>query len=202
MGMANHQAALDKIKNNEKYIDLYKRAFPEDKEPINIDNTADAIAAFEMTLESLDSAYDKGEMSDLAKKGYEQFKSVGCVACHSGKHFAGPELPVGTGFCMKFPTFPSPELEKEYGFSKDLGRFEVTKKEADKNMWRVPTLRNVAETAPYFHNGSVKDLKAAIKVMGKTQLNVDLTEDQVASIYAFLDSLTGVKPIITEPAPL
>lgn len=202
MGMKNHQAALNKIKDNKKYVDLYKKAFPEDEQPINIDNTADAIAAFEMTLESLDSAYDKNEMSELAKKGYEQFQTVGCVACHSGKHFAGPEFPIGTGFFMKFPTFPNAELENKYGFSKDLGRYEVTKKEADKNMWRVPTLRNVAETAPYFHNGSVKDLKSAIRVMGKTQLNVDLSDEQVVSIHAFLESLTGSRPMIEEPRPL
>lgn len=202
MGMKSHQAALDKIKDVKGYIDLFKKAFPKDANPINIDNTASAIAAFEMTLETLNSPFDQNKMSDLAQKGYKEFQSIGCVACHSGKHFAGPELPTGTGFFMKFPTFPSPELEVKYGFSKDKGRYEVTQNEAHKHMWRVPTLRNVAETAPYFHNGSVKDLATAIRVMGKMQLHRDLTDEQVNALSAFLESLTGEKPYITEPTPL
>lgn len=199
MGMPGHDAALEKIKDNESYKNLFSKAFPNEPNPINIENAAGAIAAFEMTLESLNSPFDKGKMSDLAQKGYQEFKAQGCASCHSGKHFAGPELPIGTGFFMKFPTFPNENLEKEYGFSKDKGRYEVTQNNADLHMWRVPTLRNVAETAPYFHNGSVKDLKTAIRVMGQTQLNKDLNDAQVSSIAAFLEELTGEKPLIKEP---
>ncbi len=199
MGMEGHDLAINKIKNIKAYQDLFSKAFPGDKSPINIQNSVDAIAAFEMKLERLNSAYDKKEMSEEAKKGHHIFQSTGCVACHSGPHFAGPELPVGTGFYMKFPTFPNDELEKKYGFSKDLGRFEATGQEEHKNMWRVPTLRNVALTAPYFHNGSVPDLKTAIKVMAKLQLNKDLDQDEVNSIHAFLESLNGEAPLIVEP---
>lgn len=202
MGMANHDAAIEKIKDVEGYKALFAKAFPGEESPLNIDNVAKAIAAFESTLTTLESPYDKGMMSEAAKKGYEEFKTVGCVSCHSGDHFAGPSLPVGTGFFMKFPTFPNEELEGKYNFSEDLGRYEATKNEADKNMWRVPTLRNVAITAPYFHNGSVSDLKEAIRVMGKTQLNKDLSDEQIASIAEFLSALTGPRPLIKEPTAL
>ena len=74
----------------------------------------------------------------------------------------------GVGFYMKFPTIDDPALEKKYQFKKDFGRFETSKQEADKHFWRVPSLRNVAITGPYFHNGKVKDLRTAIRVMGKT----------------------------------
>jgi len=202
MGMESHDLAINKIKKDENYIKLFKEAFPGAAQPINIDNTALAIAAFEETLTTLDTPYDKGSMSKEAAKGFEVFKEVGCTSCHSGAHFAGPKLPIGTGFYMKFPTFPNEEFEKKYQFSKDKGRFEVTGKESDKNMWRVPTLRNVAITGPYFHNGSVGDLKTAIKVMGKTQLAQDLKSEQIESIEAFLNTLTGKRPLIEEPEKL
>ena len=125
--------------------------------------------------------------------------SVGCVSCHSGSSFAGPELPVGTGFYMKFPTFNYPNMESKYDFSSDLGRYELTKQDSDRNMWRVPSLLNVSKTAPYFHNGKVNSLKEAVKIMGKTQLNRDLSSSELDSLVAFLKSLEGEVPMITEP---
>ena len=105
--------------------------------------------------------------------------------------------------CMPRPMAPVAEPFTEHFWAAlDQGRFEVTKNEADRHMFRVPTLRNVAETAPYFHNGSVPDLKTAIRVMGKVQLNKDLNDEQVNSLHAFLESLTGTKPMIEEPKPL
>ncbi len=199
MGMESHDLAMNNIRGIENYKKLFKEAFPDIESPINIENAAKAIAAFEETLITLDSPYDNKSLTKAASSGYEEFKTVGCASCHSGGHFAGPELPIGTGFFMKFPTFPSSDLEQKYGFSKDQGRFEVTKNPSDKNMWRVPTLRNVAITAPYFHNGSVPDLKTAIRIMAKTQLNKDLTKEQVSSIEVFLNALTGERPLIYEP---
>lgn len=199
MGMESHDFAIAKIKDIKEYQKLFKEAFPKGENSINIENAAQAIASFEETLTTLDSPYDNNEMSKEALAGYEEFKKVGCASCHSGSHFAGPELPIGTGFYMKFPTFPNANYEAKYKISEDKGRFEATKKDADKNMWRVPTLRNVAITAPYFHNGLVKDLKTAIKIMGKTQLNQELNSQQVTSIESFLQSLTGERPNIYEP---
>lgn len=80
-----------------------------------------------------------------------------------------------------------------------MGRFEATKNEADKHLFKVPTLRNIALTAPYFHNGKVKSLEDAVRVMGKTQLNKDLTNEQIADVTAFLNSLTGEFPKIEMP---
>ncbi|HHQ42885.1 MAG TPA: hypothetical protein ENK20_11430 [Chromatiales bacterium] len=88
---------------------------------------------------------------------------------------------------------------KRYGLDKDLGRYEVTKKEADKHLFRVPTLRNVAVTAPYFHNGAVATLEEAVRVMASTQLGRELPDRDVADIVAFLEALTGPFPRIEAP---
>jgi cytochrome c peroxidase len=103
-------------------------------------------------------------------------------------------LPPGLGFYQKFPVFPGSNYDKAYELAKDEGRFQATKVETDKNMWRVPTWRNVALTAPYFHNGSVKTLEEAVRVMAKTQLNKDLNDTQLKDMVAFLKSLTGKFP--------
>ena len=127
------------------------------------------------------------------------FAEVGCVGCHSGPAFNGPQLPEGTGFYQKFPGNENGVLEAKYGFSNDLGRFEATKDASDKHFFKVPTLRNIALTAPYFHNGKVQTLEEAIKVMGTLQLNKDLSSEQVADIAAFLNGLTGEFPKIEMP---
>ncbi len=203
MGMTGHDAAIARLKEVDEYKKLFKEAYPDyEGDPINLENAVGAIAAFEETLTTLDTPYDSKSMSKEAQKGLETFQEVGCVACHSGDHFAGPNLPVGTGFYMKFPTYPNEELEKKYGFKKDKGRFEATGEEGHQHMWRVPTLRNVAVTGPYFHNGAVEDLETAIRVMGKLQLDKDLSDEQVSSIKAFLTALTGKKPLIKEPEQL
>ncbi len=200
MGMKSHDLVFEKIKAMPKYKNLYEKAFPGQDQPINLDNSVKAIATFESALTTLNSPFDKGELSDSAQQGHHLFQSMGCITCHSGPHFSGPELPVGTGFYMKFPTFVHKDLEDKYAFSKDLGRYDVTRQETDRNMWRVPTLRNVAITAPYFHNGSVPDLKTAVKVMAKTQLNKDLDEKEVNLLVSFLESLTGERPLIKDPS--
>jgi cytochrome c peroxidase len=95
---------------------------------------------------------------------------------------------------MKFPTFEDSEHVKKYDFLKDQGRLEATGKEADKSMFKVPTLRNIALTAPYFHNGAVATLDEAVRVKAKVQLNKDLSDDQVTDLVAFLNGLTGEFP--------
>jgi len=202
MGMENHEAAISKIKDVDGYKKLFAEAFKDQEDPINIENAAKAIAAFESTLITLNSPYDKGKMSAEAQAGFNTFKEVGCVSCHSGDHFAGPQLPIGTGFYMKFPTFPKADLEEKYEFSGDMGRYEVTENEADKHFYRVPTLRNIELTGPYFHNGRVNSLDEAVRVMGRTQLNKDLNAEEVNSIVAFLKSLTGELPIVQEAKTL
>ncbi|OAD21377.1 cytochrome C peroxidase, partial [Candidatus Thiomargarita nelsonii] len=113
--------------------------------PMTADNTAKAIAAYERTLITPNSSYDryaKGDKTALTEqqlKGMNTFAESGCIACHSGPNFSGPNLPMGMGWFMKFPTFTDSEYDEKYRLMEDMGRFEATKKEADKYMWRVPT---------------------------------------------------------------
>jgi len=198
MGMPNHQAVIDRLKKIPGYQELFDRAFGKKKNNINIENVAQAIATYERTLIARGRfdrwmEGDKTALTPIEIEGYETMKTVGCFSCHMGPNFAGPQLPLGTGFYQKFPVYPS-SYDAKYELTKDLGRYEVTKDPNDKNRWRVPSLRNVALTAPYFHNGKVKTLDEAVLVMGKSQLNIDLKKDQVAKIVAFLKTLNGDFP--------
>ncbi len=203
MGMADHNKAVEKISAVPGYQIEFKKVFGE--KTINIDLVAKAIAAYERTLITPNSPFDrflrgdKKAISIEAQRGSKLVQTIGCVGCHSGSNFAGPQLPVGQGFYQKFPTVPNENYENKYHLSDDAGRFAVTKNNADKNMWRVSTWRNIALTAPYFHNGSVKTLGEAVRVMAKTQLSKDLEENEVKDIVAFLESLTGEFPKQTMP---
>lgn len=204
MGMTSHDLVISRIKDVPGYVKEFELVFGGKKAP-TIDNAARAIAAFERTLVTSDSAFDrslKGDKTALppaAKRGFKLVQDVGCTSCHQGVNFAGPSQPQGTGFFQKFPTFPDAAIVAKYSLSDDLGRYEVTKAEADKNLWRVPTWRNTALTAPYFHNGSVPTLEEAVRVMAKLQLNKTLPDNDVRDIVAFLDSLTGRFPKIDLP---
>ena len=199
MAMENHDAVVAKVKNIVGYRQQFEKVFGKDN-PVTIDHLAQAIAAYERTLLTHNSSYDKfmsgnkDAMSPAAQRGMKLVQTVGCATCHNGPNFAGPKMAVGQGNYRKFPQLPGTEYEKKYNLTSDLGRYEVTRKEEDKNMWRVPTWRNVALTAPYFHNGSVEKLDEAVRVMAKTQLNRDLKEEEVKDIVSFLESLTGARP--------
>lgn len=199
MGMKSWDDVVVRLKAIPGYVEAFGAAF-EGADPVTADNAAKAIAAYERTLITPNSAYDKfakgdaSALSEQQQRGLKAFAEVGCNSCHSGPAFNGPQLPEGTGFYQKFPMFDNGALEAQYGFTKDLGRAQETKNDADKHMFRVPTLRNIALTAPYFHNGKVKTLPDAVKIMGKTQLNKDLSQEQVEDIVAFLNALTGEFP--------
>lgn len=199
MAMGNHDLVISRIQNIPDYQKLFDKAFGADTK-ITIDHVAKAIATYERTLITPNARFDKylqGNQNTLTEdelKGYKLAQSVGCFACHSGPNLAGPKLPIGTGFYMKFPTYTDNLYVKKYKLTLDKGRYDVTKSSADMNVWRVPTLRNVALTAPYFHNGSVSTLDEAVRVMAKTQLNKDLTTEEVKSLVHFLNSLTGEFP--------
>lgn len=211
MGMSSHDEVMTRLKKIPGYQKMFKEVFGNGDASVDptifmtIDHAVQAIAAYERTLVTPNSPFDrfiKGDQKALsasAQNGYKLVQTVGCVACHNGPNFAGPKLPEGTGFYQKFPTFPGTEYEKKYHLADDMGRFEVTKSEADRHLWRVPTWRNVALTAPYFHNGSVKTLDEAVRVMAKVQLNKELQPTEVGDIVAFLQSLTGVRPKQTKP---
>ncbi|MBL1274582.1 MAG: c-type cytochrome [Ectothiorhodospiraceae bacterium] len=204
MGMPSEAAVIARLQQIPGYVTQFKAVFG-GKKSLTYDNLAKAIASFERTLITPNSAVDlylKGDKSALsasAKRGMQLVKKVGCTACHTGPNYAGPAaLPVGQGFFQTFPTFPS-KYDQQYKLKADLGRYEVTKDNSDKNMWRVPTWRNVALTAPYFHNGSVQTLDEAVRVMAKTQLNKELKSTEVTDIVAFLNGLSGEFPVIAMP---
>lgn len=205
MGMANLDAAMARLNKIPGYKPMFEAAYPGEDNPVTADNAAKAVAAFERTLITPDSPYDryvKGEktaLSDQQIRGMNTFNELGCTSCHAGANFSGPDMPVGTGFFMKFPTFAGSEYETKYKLTHDKGREAVTKNPNDANMWRVPTLRNVALTAPYFHNGAVPTLDEAVRVMAKTQLNKDLSQDEVSDLVAFLNGLSGEFPEIAMP---
>ena len=204
MGMSDLEKTMDRVRAIPGYRPLFEAAFGKDK-PMTVDNAAKAVAAYERTLITPNSPYDryvKGDkkaLTDQQVRGMNTFASVGCTSCHSGAAFSGPSMPAGTGFFMKFPTFADNAYVQQYKLRDDKGRFEVTRNDADKHLFKVPTLRNIALTAPYFHNGAVPTLEEAVKVMGKTQLNQDLSAEQVADITAFLKGLSGEFPVQTMP---
>jgi cytochrome c peroxidase len=205
MGMSDVDAAMNRVRDIPGYRPYFERAFPGSNDPMTVDNAARAVAAYERTLITPGSAYDryvKGDkqaMTEQQVRGMQTFESVGCISCHSGPAFSGPAMAPGTGFFMKFPTFADNDYVKQYKLTEDGGRFAATGKEADRGMWKVPTLRNIELTAPYFHNGAVKTLSDAVRVMAKTQLNRDLSDAESTDIVAFLGALSG--PFPQQPLP-
>jgi len=203
MGMADVETAMDRVRKIPGYKVYFDKAFGENS--MTVDNAARAVAAFERTLITPNSAYDKyvkGDkqaMTEQQIRGMNKFASTGCAGCHSGAAFNGPEMKLGEGFFTRFPTFTDNSYVAKYKLADDKGRQEVTGDKADANMFRTQTLRNITDTAPYFHNGSVNDLAEAVRVMAKTQLNMDLPDADVKDIVAFLGALTGEYPEITMP---
>lgn len=199
MGMKSWDDVVARLKQIPGYPQAFANAFG-GTDSITADNATKAIAAYERTLITPNSAYDKfvggnnAALTEQQQRGLKTFAEVGCNHCHSGPAFNGPQLPEGTGFFMKFPTYDNGALEAQYDFSKDQGRYDVTKNEADKHLFKVPTLRNIALTAPYFHNGKVQALEDAVRVMAKLQLDKDLSTQQTDDIVAFLNALTGEFP--------
>lgn len=176
---------------------------------LNYVNISRALASYIRTLRTPDSAFDRylrGDKTALtaqAQHGFRTFIETGCASCHFWVNLSGPvpglAFQQGEGFYELFPNFPGTAEQTRYHLTDDLGRYNVTHIETDRRMWRVAILRNVALTAPYFHNGSVATLTEAIRVMARTQLGVKLGQADIADIAAFLRSLTGRFPPLTIP---
>ncbi len=204
MGMPNLDAVIDRVRKIPGYRPFFEKAFGTG-DVVTMDSAAKALAAYERTLITPNSAYDKYAKGDTKAltteqvRGLETFADVGCTSCHQGATFSGPPLPVGTGFFMKFPTFPESKYVAKYDFLSDTGRASTTGNDADRNLWRVPGLRNLVYTAPYFHNGLVHTMDEAVRVMASTQLDRSLTDAQVTDIVAFLETLSG--PFPTQEMP-
>lgn len=203
MGMKDLDTAMQRVKAIPGYAQYFDQAFG--KNSMTSEHAAMAVAAFERTLITPNSPYDRyarGEKNALNQqqiRGMNTFAGTGCTSCHSGPAFNGPRMASGQGFFAKFPTFSNNDYIKKYDLMNDKGRYIVNKTEADKHNFRVPTLRNITDTAPYFHNGSVTSLNEAVRVMAKTQLNKQLNDNEVEDIVAFLGTLTGEYPEITMP---
>lgn len=199
--MPNRAFVEKRLREVPGYAPLFKAAFPDEKQPVTYRDMERAIGAFERTLitPAPFDAYLKGDaqaLSPEAKEGLALFMDVGCTTCHMGASVGGTMMQ-RFGLLQDFrPLTGSTDA--------DHGLMDLTKKESDKDMFKVPGLRNVAKTAPYFHDGSVADLGKAVDVMARTQLNKQLKPEEIKKIVAFLESLTGTPPAeaLVVPQPL
>ena len=182
MGMPDPNYVVKILKGIPGYGPLFRAAFPGEPDPITYDNAARAIGAFERRLvtPSRFDAFLSGQsdaLTDAEVAGLSTFLETGCPTCHMTATVGG-KMFQKIGLVHPYPT-------------EDLGRYAVTKNEADKYFFKVPSLRNVAKTAPYFHDGSVKTLPEAVRKMAWHQLGKELSDADVQSIVVFLGSLTG-----------
>lgn len=186
-----HELAVGVIESIPEYVAAFKLVFGTDK--VSIDEVTDAIAEFEKTLVTPNSRFDQwllGNQEALSQTelaGYKLFKDSGCVACHNGEAVGGNSF-------QKMGI-----MEPYQAKSPAEGLSAVTGKDADRFKFKVPTLRNVEMTYPYFHDGEAETLTEAVDVMGRLQLGKKFTEQENAQIVAFLKSLTGEQPSFLLP---
>jgi cytochrome c peroxidase len=188
----SHTLAIDMLASIPAYVREFKLVFG--KNTPDIDSVTDAIAEFEKTLVTPNSKFDQyllGNRNALSKEeleGYKLFNTSGCVACHNGPNLGGNSF-------QKMGV-----VEAYKGNTKDVqGRVAVTGKDADRFNYKVPTLRNVEMTYPYFHDGASDTLAQAVDVMGRLQLGRTFTKDENSQLVAFLKTLTGEQPTISLP---
>ena len=186
MALPNEGAALAVLQSIPEYVALFQQAFPNDQSPVTYQNMTGAIGAFErglLTPSRWDKflAGDRAALTDEEQAGVKTFVDAGCGACHSGALLGGH-------------IYQRIGAAKPYPDTSDPGRFKVTKSESDRMMFKVPSLRNIAKTGPYFHNGKVVALSDAVSQMGEYQLGRQLTRGEIASIVTFLNVLTGEIP--------
>ena len=190
MGFESKAVGVARLKELQ-YVAAFRKAYPDDAEPVSAANYARALAAYQATLTTpapFDRflAGDDNALSTRQKTGLRTFIATGCAGCHSGPLFGGTMF-------QRFGIVKNYWLETGSDTIDD-GRYAVTKKDEDRYVFRVPTLRNIAKTAPYFHDGSVDRLDRAVRVMASVQLGRALDDATVADIVTFLESLTGEVP--------
>jgi cytochrome c peroxidase len=193
MALADQAAAERVLRSMPEYRALFATAFPTELEPMTAENIGKALGAFERGLltPSRWDEYLKGNKRALTPQeieGLSVFTNVGCMACHTGELLGGS-------------MFEKAGVVEAWPNQADQGRFDVSKSPGDRMMFKVPTLRNVAETAPYFHDGSAATLDEAVTMMGRHQLGLELTDRERTSIIAWLKSLTGELPTEYVRAP-
>jgi len=192
MGMSSTDEALRRVSADEWYASRFEEIYGGD-DPISMDNLTDAIAEYErylVTPSPFDEylAGNEEAISEQARRGYATFKETGCTSCHRGVNVGG-DMYQKMGVVEDYFEMRGGELTEA-----DMGRFNVTNEESDRHFFKVPTLRNVAETSPYFHDGSQEELADAVRIMAQVQLGRQLEDDDVDDIVAFLESLSGELP--------
>lgn len=185
MGMPNSDFVVGVLKEIPGYLPLFEAAFPDDTDPINYDNVGTAIGAFERKLITpgrfdLLLAGDESAFNDAEKRGLALFVSTGCASCHTGPLLGGT-MYAKLGAAESFA-------------GSDLGRFNVTGEEADKYVFKVPSLRNIGQTGPYLHDGSIPTLEDMVRIMVRHQLGKELEDNEINDMVLFLRSLTGEVP--------
>lgn len=194
MAMTSEKEVVAVMRSMPEYVEAFKQAFPNDKDPVTYDNLGKAIGAFERKLIT-PARWDKflkGDQTALTseeKAGFNTFAASGCQTCHAGALLGGN-------------MFQKIGVVKPWPDASDLGRFKVTQSEADKFMFKVPSLRNIEQTGPYFHHGKIATLKEAIAKMADHQVGKTLSDAEIQSIATWMKSLTGEIPAeyIKEPA--
>ncbi|RZA07300.1 MAG: c-type cytochrome [Proteobacteria bacterium] len=187
------------LQSDPGYAEAFRKEF---KEGITKETISRAIADFERTLITPNARFDKflrGDalaLSNREKEGYRKFKSYGCVACHQGMNVGGNMFQTMGVMGNFFKDRGLAELKP------DFGRFNLTKQETDRHVFKVPSLRNVARTAPYFHDGSAPTLKGAVRTMAKYQLGRAISEEDAGLITEFLETLNGEIPASVKAAGL
>ena len=187
---SNWTRTLAKLSRIPYYREQFVLTYPDG---MTADNIIDAIATYERSLITPNSPFDRylrGERSAISadtREGYTLFKSYGCIACHQG-------INVGGNLYQRFGIFSNPFTDSGEAQKEDLGRYNITGKAEDRYTFKVPGLRNVEKTAPYFHDGSAATLEEAIQAMAHYQLGTELGDDEIGKIVLFLKSLTGQNP--------
>jgi cytochrome c peroxidase len=183
MGMPNERAVVDALSHVPQYVEMFHQAYPTDEHPISLHNVGEVIGAFERGLVT-QSRWDKymaGDHEALTpreKQGFSVFMQRGCIVCH-----AGPQVG-GTSFQKAGAVYPWPNQQ-------DRGRVEITHFEPDRMVFKVPSLKNIVETGPYFHDGSVANIETAIRMMAFHQLGIELVDDEVYAIEMWMRTMTG-----------
>lgn len=191
MGMTDANAINERLLEMEEYQQPFAKAFPDQKQPVSFDNMAQAVAAFERTLitPARFDAYLKGDETALRGEdtdGLQLFLDKGCVRCHSGILLGGM-------------LYQKLGIHDSYSNQEDQGLYGETGKESDRMVFRVPQLRNVTLTAPYFHDGKVANIAEAIDLMGYLQLNQRFTNDEIRSLFHFLSALSDIQRTTSQP---
>lgn len=191
---SNWSEVIAKLSRDAQYVREFQALWPDAAGAITAAHIQSAIAEFERSLITPGSDFDrylKGDAQALsaeARKGWDLFRNLGCIACHQGVNMGG-NMYANLGIMGDYFA----DRGKPPGKS-DMGRFNVTGREEDRHMFKVPTLRNIARTAPYFHDGSIAKLENAVDAMARYQLGVELSEPDRKALVAFLSAQNGRLP--------